>query len=83
MAAILSKQNASLQVIKKLSSEALGHFPNTPKRRSLERSWRAQDTLDVHMFTLGRKGGGHDGEDTEDALIGRGRMACGGPAPKL
>ena len=43
----------------------------------------AQDTLDVHMFTLGRKGGGHDGEDTEDALIGRGRMACGGPAPKL
>ena len=23
------------------------------------------------MFTLGRKGGGHDGEDTEDALIGR------------
>ena len=43
----------------------------------------AQDTLDVHMFTLGRKGGGHDGEDTEDALIGRGRIACGGPAPKL
>ena len=25
----------------------------------------------MHMFTLGRKGGGHDGEDTEDALIGR------------
>ena len=80
MAAILSKPKC---LHRTLSSEALGHFPNTPKRRSLERSWRAQDTLDVHMFTLGRKGGGHDGEDTEDALIGRGRMSCGGPAPKL
>jgi|EP01046_Picozoa_sp_COSAG06_P040384 acyl-CoA thioesterase FadM len=38
------------------------------------------NTLDVHMFKLGRAGGGHDGEDTEDALIGRGRMVCNGPA---
>lgn len=37
------------------------------------------NTLDVHMYKMGRKGGGHDGEDTEDALIGRGRMACNGP----
>ena len=34
------------------------------------------NTLDVHMFKMGRVGGGHDGEDTEDALIGRGRMVC-------
>ena len=81
MAAILSKPKC-LQVIERFHRKALGHFPNTPKR-GLLRDLGGQDTLDVHMFTLGRKGGGHDGEDTEDALIGRGRMACGGPAPKL
>ena len=54
-------------------------------------SWGSRDdaraadsrSLGARKGSAGRIGGGHDGEDTEDALIGRGRMACGGPAPKL
>eukprot|EP01043_Picozoa_sp_COSAG02_P009964 COSAG02_NODE_344_length_24146_cov_12.795983_4_plen_266_part_00 len=34
------------------------------------------NTLDVHMFKMGRAGGGHGGGDTEGALVGRGRMVC-------
>lgn len=35
-------------------------------------------TLDVHMFKMGRTGGGHGGENTKGTLIGRGRMVCNG-----